>query len=440
MFKKIFFTGIGVLALIGFLVVFFMIGEPAVAQAQELFTLYFDIDYVREESARIFAELLEAKTHPERIGVAEEVGKLPSLSSRENLLSRLIKNREEASRALESIDEKNFSANDVSLRHNEVKIFYSQLAEFEDFVIEELSEIKTQEQFSEFIDAVFELRPDWESLLAQDKAVLENLTQLAAAYELEFKAVTYDELFRKRLVELRTPIISDEFGEVKSALPSTRSFKFPIDAQFGPDLLLTYNVSSPNIVLKYTRPDGIEINPQNVGTYGVYYGSSTTYQLYRGAGAETREGGEIIVTVENPDFIPFTITFISTSSTRGYRWPSYNIKSIADSNRKIWLDITLEEPYFGASSYTLMASVYDGQNFLSDVNFSVIAEQQTCDGTTNTPVMLIGDGSGIYSALYHSPSNKECPAVGLSTNFVVAASGKTTSEQNFSVTGELKKF
>ncbi len=194
---------------------FFIVKSPAIAEAKELFTLYLDIDYVREESARIFAELLEAKTHPERIGASEEVGNPPPLSSREALLSRLIKNRKEAGRALESIDEKSFSADDVSSRHKDIEIFYKQLADFEDFAIEELSEIKTQEQFSEFINTVFELRPDWENLLIQDKAVLEKLIQLVAAYELEFEAMTYDELFRKRLVELRAPIISDEFGEVK---------------------------------------------------------------------------------------------------------------------------------------------------------------------------------------------------------------------------------
>ena len=196
-------------------VVFFIVKSPAIVEAKELFTLYFDIDYVRKESALIFAELLEVKTHPERIGTTEEVGKPPPLSSREDLLSRLIENREEADRALESINEKSFSADDVSLRHKDIEIFYKQLADFEDFTIEELSKIKTQEQFSEFIDTVFELRPDWENLLMQDKAVLEKLTQLAAVYELEFEAVTYDELSRKRLVELRAPIISDEFGEVK---------------------------------------------------------------------------------------------------------------------------------------------------------------------------------------------------------------------------------
>src|SRR5215207_5743704 len=102
---------------------------PAKAQAQELFTLYFEIDHVRQESAQIFAELMKVATDPGRIGAEETIGSRPSLASGEELSSRLQQNQITVEETLAIINANKFTDPKVDLRYDAVRTFYTSLFE-----------------------------------------------------------------------------------------------------------------------------------------------------------------------------------------------------------------------------------------------------------------------------------------------------------------------
>jgi len=205
---------ISAILLLGSFALLFVAEKPAKAQAQELFELYFEMDHVRQDSARIFAELMEVESNPARVGAVEEIGSPPPLSSQEELVLRLEESQISVEQFLAAIDENKFTDPEVDRRYDQVRAFYATLFEFEDLVLAELSTSdNTGDQFAFLVNTIFE-GEDWPALLAEDVQLKDTLASLAELHGLEFSPLSYDELFGERLIELRTPIISEELREV----------------------------------------------------------------------------------------------------------------------------------------------------------------------------------------------------------------------------------
>src|SRR3990167_4441109 len=102
-----------------------LLKKSASAQAKELFTLFFEIDTARHQSAEIFAELLELKENPGREHTEQKLGQPPPLSSSAELLDRLRKNQQTVGDSLELITSKSFSDKEISTTHTQVRSFYS---------------------------------------------------------------------------------------------------------------------------------------------------------------------------------------------------------------------------------------------------------------------------------------------------------------------------
>lgn len=201
---------------LGSILLFFTVGKPvpAEAQAQELFELYFEMDQVRQESAQIFAELIEVDRNPERVGEKETIGSKPSLSSQEELIGRLEENQKSVEQNLSTIDANRFTDPEVNRRYNGVRTFYTTLFEFEDMVLTELSLAKNnQERRAHLATTLFE-GTDWSALVGEDAQLLDALASLAELHGLEFDPLAYEDIFRERLIELRRPIISEEVNTI----------------------------------------------------------------------------------------------------------------------------------------------------------------------------------------------------------------------------------
>lgn len=187
---------------------------PAKAQAEELFRLYFEMDHVRQESAQIFAELIEVDRNPERVGAVDAIGSKPPLASHEELTQRLKENQSSVKNTLAVIDANRFTDPEVDLRYEEVRTFYTALSKYEDLVLTELSRVKNnQEQRAHLGTTLFE-GADWPALLAEDAHLRDTLASLAALHSLEFAPTSYEDLFRQRLIELDTPFVSDEVNTI----------------------------------------------------------------------------------------------------------------------------------------------------------------------------------------------------------------------------------
>jgi hypothetical protein len=206
-----------VTALLLGLIAFFFIERnplPAKAQAQGLFSLYFEMDHVRQDSARIFAELMVAAAHPDRVGAEQPVGARPPVSSRAELSSQLKENQRSVEEALAIIDRNKFSDPEVNRRYAEVRAFYTGLFEFEEMLLAELSAAENDAQrFSHLATTLFE-GPGWPALLAGDARLMDTLTSLAALHALDFRPSSYEGLFRERLAQLDTPLISDQVNTI----------------------------------------------------------------------------------------------------------------------------------------------------------------------------------------------------------------------------------
>jgi len=202
--------------LLGVIVLFLVVGKPvpAEAQAQQLFELYFEMDQVRQDSAQIFAELLESNKNPERVGAKESIGSKPTLSSQEELVGRLKENQISVEKNLATIDANKFADPEVKRRYDEVRTFYTTLFEFEDMALAELSLAEdNEERQMQLATTLFE-GESWPALLAKDAHLLDTLTSLAELHGLEFTPLSYENIFRERLIELRRPIISDEVNTI----------------------------------------------------------------------------------------------------------------------------------------------------------------------------------------------------------------------------------
>lgn len=183
--------------------------NPASTQASELVTLYFDIDYVRKQSAEIFAEILEVKAQPERVETIKEIGKPIPLKTREELLGSLETNNISVKSSLDAIATKSFTNQGVIDRHVLTRDFYTFLNTFEKNMLAGLNKVETEEEFARYIDQIFEYGNDWPTLLTKDTDLRNSLTQLALEYEIAFEAKAYSEIFRERLIELRNPQIKE---------------------------------------------------------------------------------------------------------------------------------------------------------------------------------------------------------------------------------------
>ena len=187
---------------------------PAQAQAQELITLFFEMDDVRQESAQLFAELMVVAKDPGRAQTAETIGSKPSLSPYKELSDQLMENQASLEITMEIINTKKYSDDEVNKRYEDVQSFVTALINFENLAQEELLLAgDDDERFRQLATTLFE-GTTWNELLDQDAHLRDTLGSLADLHDLEFASLPYDEIFRERLVELDKPIVSEEVGSI----------------------------------------------------------------------------------------------------------------------------------------------------------------------------------------------------------------------------------
>lgn len=260
-------------------IIFLFIGQepvPAKAQAQELFALYFEMDDIRQDAARIFAELMIATKDPGRVGPTESIGSKPPVASAEELLLRLRLNQASAEEALSTIDEKRFSDPEVDLRFEAVRTFYTSLFEYEEMA---LLKLEREPEDPHLATVLFE-GTQWPALLEADTQLRDALLSLATLHGLEFSSPPYDELFRQRLVELDNPIISDEVNTV------TYPFTVKGTAYAYVMLNITFDVPlSDKMQVSIEDPNGYQIPLDQLAVYTDSDNSaelSQTSYVYRG--------------------------------------------------------------------------------------------------------------------------------------------------------------
>lgn len=202
--------------LLGLITLFFTDQKqvPAKAQAQELFALYFEMDHVRQDSAQIFAELMVVAKDPGRVQAVQAIGSKPPLSSHEELAASLKENQAFVEETLETINANKFTDSEVQSRYEEVRSFYTTLFEFENMVLAELTLVENNEERSIHLATTLFEGALWPALLAQDTHLRETLSSLAALHGLEFNPLPYEDIFRERLAELDTPLVSDDVNTV----------------------------------------------------------------------------------------------------------------------------------------------------------------------------------------------------------------------------------
>lgn len=253
-----------VAVLLGLALLIFIFGKPvpAGAQAQELFNLYFEMDQVRQDSAQIFAELIEVDRNPERVGAEETIGSKPTLSSQEELVFRLKENQKSVEQNLTTIDSNKFTDPEVKRRYDEVRTFYTTLFDFEDMVLAELSSAKnSEERHAHLATTLFE-GTNWPALLTEDIRLLDSLTSLAELHGLEFVPLPYEDLFRERLIELRRPIVSDEVNTIV--------YPFTVDETAVHQVVLTIGFDievSDKIKISLEDPSGRIISSDQLAEY-----------------------------------------------------------------------------------------------------------------------------------------------------------------------------
>ena len=232
---------------------------PAKAQAQELFTLYFEMDRVRQESAQIFAELWTVIKEPDRVGTEQAIGSKPPLSSPEELIRRLQENQTSVDEMLATINDNRFSDPEVDSRYDQIRAFYTALFEFEAVT---LSNIKSMGNEAGLSTVVFEEGTEWPRLLAADEQLREALSSLAALHGLEFTSTAYDELFREKLGELDTPFVSEEVNTIV--------YPFTVHEYAYRQVVVNVTFDIPlseKIRLSLEAPDGRIITTDQLATY-----------------------------------------------------------------------------------------------------------------------------------------------------------------------------
>lgn len=232
---------------------------PAKAQAQELFTLYFEMDHVRQESAQIFAELWTVIKEPERVGIEQAIGTKPALTSAEELIRRLEENQISVEETLSQIDENRFTDPEVDSRYDEVRNFYTALFAFEEMTLAAINDLERQPGLS----TVLLEGTEWPALLEADARLREALTSLAALHGLEFTSIAYDELSRQKLVELDIPLVSDEVNTI------VYPFTVHESATHQVVLNITFDIPlSDKIAISLEDPRGRMITSDQLAPYG----------------------------------------------------------------------------------------------------------------------------------------------------------------------------
>jgi hypothetical protein len=190
--------------------------QPLVGES-ELVPLLSEINRAREESANVLAELIETKNNPATAPGDEEIS--------QSLVARLEQNHLLVDSILSEIGSQVFANQEVSLQYWQMEGFYRQLVAFENYVIDNLSQIDDASAFSEFINRLFETESAWPELIAADEAFRNLLNDFASRHTFEFEDKPYyEEIFRARLGELRAPaapVILDQLGQI------TYEFDFP---------------------------------------------------------------------------------------------------------------------------------------------------------------------------------------------------------------------
>ena len=241
----------GLLLASTFLLLFHEKPIPAKAQAEELFKLYFEMDPIRQDSAKIFAELIEVSRNPERVGAVEGIGSKPPLTSHEELTDRLKNNQISVKEMLANIEANKFTDPEVDLRYEEVRAFYNTLFNYEDLVLTELSLAENDAgRLAHLATTLFE-GADWPALLAEDTRLREALTSLAELHSLEFTLSSYEDVFRERLIELDTPLVADEVNTI--VIPFTVNEL----AQRQVVLVISFDIPlSDKMIISLEGPDG----------------------------------------------------------------------------------------------------------------------------------------------------------------------------------------
>ena len=260
-------------------IVFFLSNRnsiPAKAQAQELFTLYFEMDHVRQDSAHVMAELMRAATDPAQVGAVEAIGSKPPLSSQQELVDRLQQNRFSIEQALAIVNEKRFTDPEVDLRYADIQAFYTALFGFEDMVLTNLSTIGNEREKLIHLGTIIFEGEEWTALLAQDIQLRTALTSLATLHSLEFTSLAYEDLFRDKLIELDTPIISDEVNTIvyPFTVDESATNKVVISVEF--DIKL-----SDQIKISLEDPRGHIIASDQLAKYDDTVAMTRLSQIYR---------------------------------------------------------------------------------------------------------------------------------------------------------------
>lgn len=235
---------------------------PAKAQAQELFTLYFEIDHVRQESAEILTELMIVAKDPVRTGTESTIGSKPPLTSQAELTENLQENRILVEQTLTTINVDRFTDPEVDLRYDAVRTFYTTLFEFEDMVLKELSLAENKKEgYVHLATTLFE-GTTWPALLAQDARLIDMLTSLAELHSLEFSPMSYEDISRTRHIELDTPIISDEVNTIvyPFTVSGTATYYVLLNVSFDIPL-------SDKIEVSLEDPQGRRISSDQLAVY-----------------------------------------------------------------------------------------------------------------------------------------------------------------------------
>ena len=239
---------------------------PTPDEESELLSLYLVLNQAREESAKTFAELLMAKKHPERVGVEETIGNPLPLESVNELIAQLENNRAKINSTLSDIEKRSLIDPEMADSYRQAREFFDQLASFEDQATDSLSRVKTKEEFTQYINFIFETESQFPALIQKDEAFVELLLALVARRDMEIEVQAYDEIFRKRSGELDSPIVGEQTGQVK--------YEFTIPEYITQENVVVSWAGVPieNLVFGLEHPDGRRINfkvaPVAEGEYG----------------------------------------------------------------------------------------------------------------------------------------------------------------------------
>lgn len=146
-----------------------------------------------------------------------------------------------------------FENPEVSNRYRQIVNYNQQLILFENIVIDLLSRVENAQEFSAFINTIFEMENTWPFLITDDENFRILLSDLAFRHALEFDDAPYDKILGDRLVELRAPAVSldlDRLGKV--------TYEFDVPEQFSQTVVSVGWAGVPVDVFQFAlqHPDG----------------------------------------------------------------------------------------------------------------------------------------------------------------------------------------